>query len=66
MECVGCDKCRLWGKLQIQGIGTALKVLFSTQKNEMIKLTRREIVALFNVLGRSVNDKYSTSTVICK
>ncbi|XP_029657918.1 endoplasmic reticulum oxidoreductin-1-like, partial [Octopus sinensis] len=29
MDCVGCDKCRLWGKLQITGIGTALKILFS-------------------------------------
>ncbi len=29
MDCVGCDKCRLWGKLQISGLGTALKVLFS-------------------------------------
>lgn len=29
MDCVGCDKCRLWGKLQTQGLGTALKILFS-------------------------------------
>lgn len=29
MDCVGCDKCRLWGKLQITGLGTALKLLFS-------------------------------------
>ncbi|CAG8637303.1 20448_t:CDS:10, partial [Racocetra persica] len=29
MDCVGCDKCRLWGKLQISGIGTGLKILFS-------------------------------------
>ena len=29
MDCVGCDKCRLWGKLQTSGLGTALKVLFS-------------------------------------
>lgn len=29
MDCVGCDKCRLWGKLQVQGLGTALKILFS-------------------------------------
>ena len=28
MDCTGCDKCRLWGKLQISGIGTALKILF--------------------------------------
>ena len=26
MDCVGCEKCRLWGKLQTLGLGTALKV----------------------------------------
>lgn len=29
MDCVGCEKCRLWGKLQVSGLGTALKILFS-------------------------------------
>lgn len=29
MDCVDCDKCRLWGKLQTHGMGTALKILFS-------------------------------------
>jgi len=29
MDCVGCDKCKLWGKLQVTGLGTALKILFS-------------------------------------
>lgn len=29
MDCVGCEKCRLWGKVQTVGLGTALKVLFS-------------------------------------
>ena len=27
MDCVGCEKCRLWGKLQLLGVATALKVL---------------------------------------
>jgi len=26
MDCVGCEKCRLWGKVQVTGLGTALKV----------------------------------------
>ena len=25
MDCVGCDKCKLWGKLQFLGVATALK-----------------------------------------
>jgi len=29
MDCVGCEKCKLWGKLQTLGIATALKVLHS-------------------------------------
>lgn len=66
MDCVGCDKCRLWGKVQIMGMGTALKILFSgdsmgplstvTREHRKSKipfqLTRGEIVSLFNAFGR--------------
>ena len=60
MDCVGCDKCRLWGKIQTQGYGTALKVLFEFDENKGIDenppLRRTELVALVNTL-----DKLSTS-----
>lgn len=68
MDCVGCEKCRLWGKLQTQGMGTALKILFSGDlhfdlesstfvmvngaKKQPFRLRRTEIVALFNAFGR--------------
>ncbi|XP_065833144.1 ERO1-like protein beta isoform X2 [Oscarella lobularis] len=58
MDCVGCDKCKLWGKLQTLGIGTGLKILFSWELDQSRNVTQRfqlrrnEIVALFNVLGR--------------
>ncbi|KAM9860973.1 ERO1-like protein alpha [Aulostomus maculatus] len=62
MDCVGCFKCRLWGKLQTQGLGTALKVLFSEQQIEALptsntqrpsfQLSRQEIVSLLNAFGR--------------
>nr|XP_033808297.1 ERO1-like protein alpha [Geotrypetes seraphini] len=61
MDCVGCFKCRLWGKLQTQGLGTALKILFSEKQIESLpergptygfQLTRQEIVAFFNAFGR--------------
>ncbi|KAG2457791.1 ERO1A protein, partial [Polypterus senegalus] len=64
MDCVGCFKCRLWGKLQTQGLGTALKILFSEKQIEAMpdlefpdspssfQLSRQEIVALFNAFGR--------------
>lgn len=56
MDCVGCDKCRLWGKLQTNGFGTALKVLFefgNGQVGEEKPLLRRtELVALVNTLDK--------------
>jgi hypothetical protein len=61
MDCVGCDKCRLWGKLQTAGYGTALKVLFEFDNNDtpdVPVLKRTELVALFNTyarLGSSLN-----------
>jgi ERO1-like protein beta len=33
MDCVGCDKCRLWGKIQTTGLATALKILFELDEN---------------------------------
>ncbi|XP_012223620.1 ero1-like protein [Linepithema humile] len=63
MDCVGCDKCKLWGKLQIHGLGTALKILFSGKfdrweptlnnlNRKLFFLERSEIVALVNAFGR--------------
>ncbi len=55
MDCVGCDKCRLWGKLQTAGYGTALKILFEFDENDSSNdppLRRTELVALINTLDR--------------
>merc|ERR1719330_1176162 len=63
IDCVGCDKCKLWGKLQVTGLGTALKILFSGEFDKPhpplllkpkgdLKLTRNEIVALFNSFAK--------------
>jgi ERO1-like protein beta len=55
MDCVGCDKCRLWGKLQTNGYGTALKVLFEFDENDSSNdppLRRTELVALLNTMDR--------------
>ncbi|GAB0132798.1 endoplasmic oxidoreductin-1 [Epichloe bromicola] len=54
MDCVGCDKCRLWGKIQTNGYGTALKVLFEFDNNsdQIPVLKRTELVALFNTYAR--------------
>jgi ERO1-like protein alpha len=60
MDCVGCEKCRVHGKLQILGLGTALKILFTGKGEEKLKvgeltLQRNEIVALINTLGKFSN-----------
>jgi len=53
MQCVGCDRCKLWGTLQTLGVGTALKVLFHDENgNTKIELSRQEAVALVNTLER--------------
>jgi len=55
MDCVGCDKCRLWGKVQTAGYGAALKVLFESDEHksgENPHLRRTELVALINTFGR--------------
>ena len=56
MDCVGCDKCRLWGKVQTNGFGTALKVLFEFGNGhagqEKPLLRRTELVALINTLDK--------------
>uniref|UniRef100_G3Q847 Endoplasmic reticulum oxidoreductase 1 beta n=1 Tax=Gasterosteus aculeatus aculeatus TaxID=481459 RepID=G3Q847_GASAC len=63
MDCVFCSKCRLCGKLHTQGLGTALKILFSEKEiqnlpehspSQGFQLTRQEIVALLNGFARYV------------
>lgn len=66
MDCVGCEKCKLWGKLQFLGVATALKILFASddcfaeggrpvppkQMLESLKLERNEVIALVNLLTK--------------
>lgn len=68
MNCVGCEKCKLWGKLQILGVSTALKVLFEDDEGcspdsttsssngsfhaRPLQLERNEVIALLNLLQR--------------
>lgn len=56
MDCIGCEKCRLWGKLEILGLGTALKILFSVDGADgvghTLQLQRNEVIALMNLLNR--------------
>ncbi|KZV73287.1 endoplasmic oxidoreductin [Peniophora sp. CONT] len=66
MDCVGCDKCRLWGKVQTTGVATALKVLFEMDEKALDPrlnanlLSRTEVVALLNTLHRFSESLHAT------
>jgi hypothetical protein len=50
LDCVSCEKCKLHGKLSLLGLGTALKILLVP--DEMLMLSREEVVALVNTLEK--------------
>ena len=52
MDCVSCQKCKLHGKLQLLGLGTALKVLLLPEDMHAAALSRAEIVALINTVAK--------------
>ncbi|KAG5504302.1 hypothetical protein JIQ42_06134 [Leishmania sp. Namibia] len=67
MDCVTCEKCRIWGKLETKGIAVAMKVILNP-KNEQITLDRSEMVTLVNLarqLAFSVRNAQRLGTV-CK
>jgi ERO1-like protein beta len=35
MDCVGCARCRLWGKVQTSGLATAMKILFELDEKTL-------------------------------
>jgi len=51
MNCVACDKCKLWGKVQIHGLGTAFKILI-TDNVDNLHLSRHEITTLINAVEK--------------
>ncbi|KAL7540527.1 hypothetical protein ACHAWF_006706 [Thalassiosira exigua] len=53
MQCVGCDRCKLWGTLQTLGVGTALRIVADGDEDwTTAKLSRQEAVALVHTLER--------------
>lgn len=79
MDCVTCDRCRLWGKLQSLGVATALKCALAddnantspacvTDSNNghatLFRLGRLEAVALINLLARLTDSVYETQVFL--
>lgn len=74
MDCVSCQRCRLWGKLQVKALATSLNILFHSNSlfndgecdkhiNVLDSITRTEIVSLFNGVAKlsesiSIIDSY--------
>jgi flavocytochrome c len=52
MDCISCQKCKLHGKLQLLGLGTALKVLLLPEHLHRGALSRSEVVALVNTAAK--------------
>ena len=55
LDCVACERCKLWGKLQINGLGTALRILFDVKQQPdagKLNLERTELVALIHTFRR--------------
>jgi len=51
MNCVTCEKCKTYSKLQVLAMGTALKILLEPNTELVLKqLQRNEIIALINTL----------------
>lgn len=61
MDCVGCERCRLWGKLQFMGLGTALRILYAPDRQIVFaSLHRNHVVALVNLAARLSHSVRST------
>jgi hypothetical protein len=58
VNCVGCDKCKLWGKLQVEGVGAAMRMLFTAP--EELRLERTEVVAYINALHQFAKSVHAT------
>ncbi len=48
MDCVACEKCKMWAKLEMLGMATALKIVLSDSKEELTHIQRNELIALVN------------------
>lgn len=51
IDCVACDKCKLWGKVQLRGLGAAFKILSFKELREL-SLNHQEIISLINAIAR--------------
>ena len=68
IDCVTCSKCRMHAKLEVFGIATMLKIMFS-KSNEDLKqsMSRNELVSFINLfakLSKAVNNVQMVNSMI--
>jgi len=64
LDCISCEKCRLWGKVQLVGLATAFKIVMNPA-DEVPPLERKELMSLVN-LARQLTDSVHNVNVLCK
>lgn len=78
MDCISCEKCRTWGKLQLTGLATAFKIITldvakssssssspSSSGDAVVpQLDRREMMSLVN-LARQLTDSVHNVKNLC-
>ena len=50
IDCVSCDKCRLNGKVQIEGLATAFEILFPFEQD--IEISNADLVGIIQLLTK--------------
>jgi len=65
VDCVACQQCRMHAKVSLLGVGAALKILFLPEGMVEGSISRNEVVALINTVGKiseSVSDTEELET----
>ncbi|CAI2369968.1 unnamed protein product [Moneuplotes crassus] len=50
IDCIPCEKCKLYGKLQFTGLTAVMKIMFG--QGQESRLTRNEMVGLINLMAK--------------
>ena len=68
IDCVTCSKCRMHAKLEVFGIATMLKIMFSKSTEDLKQtMSRNELVSFINLfakLSKSVNNVQMVNKMI--
>ena len=63
LDCVTCQKCKLHGKLQIMGLGTALTILLLPDHLIAQSLSRDDVVSFINTIAKFSDAIYHIRTL---